>query len=200
MCRLLETIKVKNGKIYNRSYHEARMTRSRRELFGTTNKIDLSQVKIPGDLRKNQIYKCRIVYSLTIEEITFTEYQPKKIRFLQMVRDDHIDYSFKYLDRSHLQKLKSQAAGVDEIIIVKNGWVTDATYANLAFFEGKKWLTPSTPLLKGTKRAFYLDQGIIREAPIRESDVFNFQKVCLINAMLDIEDGVCVDTQQIHKL
>lgn len=199
MCQLLETIKVKNGKIYNRPYHEARMNRSRSELFGTTEKIDLSLVPIPEDLRKNQIYKCRIVYSQTIEEITFTEYHPKEIRYLQMVRDDPIDYSFKYLDRKHLEKLKDRAKGSDEIIIVKNGWVTDTTYSNLVFFDGRKWITPSTPLLKGTKRAFYLDQGIIQEAPIRESDVFAFQKVCLINAMLDIKDGVCVNTQQIHK-
>jgi len=199
MCRLIETIKVKNGKIYNRTYHEARMNRSRRELFGTTDKIDLSQIRFPGNLRKNQLYKCRIVYSQSIREFTFTEYQPKKIRSLQMVRANHIDYSFKYLDRSHLNKLKSQAAEADEIIIVKNGMVTDSTYSNLVFFDGEKWITPSTPLLKGTKREFYLDQGIIQEAPIRESEVFDFKKVCLINAMLDIEDGVCVDTQCIRK-
>jgi len=197
MCRLLETIKFKNGKLFNRPYHEVRMNRSRRELFGTADKIDLSQVPIPEGLLKNQVYKCRIVYSHTIEDVTFTEYHPKEIRSLQMVRDNHIEYSYKYQDRQRLKNLKSQAAGADEIIIIKNGLVTDATYANLVFFDGGRWITPSTPLLKGTKRAFYLDQGIIHEAPIRESEVFDFQKVCLVNAMLDIEDGVCVDTQHI---
>lgn len=199
MCRLLETIKIKHGKIYNRSYHEARMNHSRRELFGANDKMDLSQIPLPGDLRKNQVYKCRIVYSREIEEITFTEYHPKEIRSLQIVRDDHIDYSFKYLDRKHLEELKSRAKESEEIIIIKNGWVTDTTYANLVFFDGVKWVTPSNPLLKGTKRAFYLDRSIIQEAPIRESDIFNFQKACLINAMLDIEDEVCVEVSCIHK-
>lgn len=199
MCRLLETIKVKNGKMYNLAYHEARMNRSRRALFGTDEKIDLSQATIPEDLRTNKVYKCRIVYSREIEEISFTEYHPKTIRSLQIIRVDHIDYSFKYLDRKRLKEQKAKSAGSDEIIIVKNGWVTDTTYSNLVFFDGGKWITPSTPLLKGTKRAFYIDHGLIHEVPIRESEIFNFKKVCLINAMLDIEDGVCVDTQQIYQ-
>ncbi|MCF8230980.1 MAG: aminotransferase class IV [Bacteroidales bacterium] len=199
MCRLLETIKVKNKKLYNRPYHEARMNHSRKKLLGVEEPLDLSLIRLPEDIHKNQVYKCRIVYSREIEEITFTEYYPKEIRSLQIVRDDHIDYSFKYLDRKHLENLKSRSKESEEIIIIKNGWVTDSTYSNLVFFDGDKWVTPSTPLLKGTKRACYLDRGIIREAPIRESDIFYFQKVCLINAMLDIEDEVCVEVSCIQK-
>lgn len=197
MYRLLETIKIRDGEMIHRTYHESRMNRSRHELLAIADTIDLTQVAIPKILNNNQVYKCRIVYSREIEDVRYTEYHPRKIRSLQIIRDDQIEYSCKYLERSYFEELKSKAPGSDEIIIVKNGWVTDTTYSNLVFYDGKQWLTPSTPLLKGTKRAYYLDIGKIREAPIRENDIFDFQKVCLINAMLDIEDGVCVNTQKI---
>lgn len=199
MCRLLESIKVKKGRFFNQEYHQSRMNKSRQILFGINEPIDLSKLIFPANLNSHITYKCRIIYGKNIESITFLEYSPKTIRSLQLIHDNEIEYSFKYLNRDRLEHLKKKAPNSDDIIIVKNGLVTDATYANLVFFDGKEWITPSTPLMEGTKRAFYLDRGIIREAPIRESEVFDFKKVCLINALLDIEDGMCIDTQRIHK-
>jgi 4-amino-4-deoxychorismate lyase len=50
----------------------------------------------------------------------------------------------------------SNAEGCDDIIIVRNGFVTDASYANLIFRKGDEWFTPATFLLAGTMRAFLL--------------------------------------------
>ena len=70
--------------------------------------------------------------------------------------------------------------GFDEVVIVKNGFISDTTISNLAFFDGSEWHTPNTPLLKGTKRAELLDSGFLKEKTIKL-----FQLVeKLINRML----------------
>ena len=91
----------------------------------------------------------------------------------------------------------AQRENCDDIIIVKNGLVTDSFAANLLFFNGKDWVTPTTPLLKGTKRQLLLDRGIIIEKEIMEEDVFGFQKVGLINAMIDFEEMPIVSVEKI---
>jgi 4-amino-4-deoxychorismate lyase len=56
------------------------------------------------------------------------------------------------------------------------------------FFDGTNWYTPTAPLLKGTKRQYLLDEGIISEWEIREEDIPGYQKVGLINALIDFEE------------
>ena len=67
----------------------------------------------------------------------------------------------------------------DDILIVKQGFITDTSYSNVLFYNGKEWLTPTHPLLKGTQRASLLDQEIIRVAEIRLEDLHHFKKVTL---------------------
>ena len=78
----------------------------------------------------------------------------------------------------------------EKIVIVKQGFITDTSYANIVFFDGHKWFTPVSPLLKGTKRTFLLDKKIIEETEIRIDDLEKFKKARLINAMIDFEDKV----------
>lgn len=77
------------------------------------------------------------------------------------------------------------------MLIVKNGLVTDTSFCNVLFFNGKHWLTPEQPLLRGTRRAALLDQEQIRTAVIGVEDLHYFTKVRLINAMIRFED--CLD-------
>jgi 4-amino-4-deoxychorismate lyase len=60
---------------------------------------------------------------------------------------------------------------------------------NIMFFNGLDWYTPSSPLLKGTKRAYYLQKQLIKESDIIVNDLNKFSKVRLINSMLDLEEG-----------
>ena len=92
----------------------------------------------------------------------------------------------------------AQRGKCDDIIIIKNGLVTDAFAANLLFFDGKNWVTPTTPLLKGTQRQFLLDQEIIFETKIREEDICSYQKVGLINAMVSFEDMPVIPMEKIY--
>ncbi len=187
MSRLLESIKVYNKRLYNIEHHNVRMNNSRAELFNTREQIDLSKIiSVPDDL-SNELYKCRIIYSVEIISITFQKYKEKKITSLQLVRDDDIIYTHKYEDRTEIEKHLS-AAKADEILIIKNGFVTDTSYSNVVFFDGTKYFTPSSPLLKGTKRAKLIADGTIQEEEIRLNDIQKFKFVYLVNALLELKE------------
>ena len=93
----------------------------------------------------------------------------------------------KVNDRSELNILFAQRHDADEILIIKQGMVTDSFYANVAFLNGNKWYTPRTFLLPGTQRAFLLDCGVIEEADISENDIYNYSHIRLFNAMVGWE-------------
>jgi 4-amino-4-deoxychorismate lyase len=63
------------------------------------------------------------------------------------------------------------------------------TRAILVFFDGTKWITPSQPLLMGTRRAALLKAGIISEASIQIKDLNKFIDFKLINAMMLWEES-----------
>lgn len=186
MCRLIESIKILNGQIQNIEYHNRRFNQSRNDIFGIKDMIDLeSTIKIP-ETCLNGIYKCRIIYGEKTNSIEFIEYVPKKISTIKIVKADSLEYEYKYEDREDLNNLLS-TANTDEIIIIKNGYVTDTSYSNIVFENGNKYLTPAKPLLKGTMREKLLLEGIIIEDEIKLLDIKKFEKFYFINAMLELE-------------
>jgi 4-amino-4-deoxychorismate lyase len=122
--------------------------------------------------------------------IEFHPYQIKIVNSIKIIHDDSIDYSHKYEDRQRLDELYSLRGECDDILIIKNGWVTDAFSSNVAFYKNKKWYTPKSPLLHGTKRAQLLNTGVLIEKEIKEKDVVEYEMICLINAMLDLGEMV----------
>ncbi|PWK29204.1 4-amino-4-deoxychorismate lyase [Arcicella aurantiaca] len=184
--QLLETIQIKNGTLQHIEYHNNRLNASRADLFDCQDILKLENImKIPSECSEG-IFRCRVIYSKEIEEITFVPYVYKEIRTLKLVDIGDWDYSYKYADRSFLTKLLTENQKVDEVIMTKNGFITDCTIANLAFYDGKNWVTPSTPLLKGTKRQQLLDRQEITEKEIKIKDLENYQGVCLINTFREL--------------
>ena len=198
MYPLVESLKLKDGVIQNLHYHQGRLNRSMDELFPTAEKIDLRQVISIPETYKSGVYKVRVLYGQTIDKIEIEPYEYRTIQSLKVVNHQSIDYHLKYTDREILQELYAQRANCDDIIIVKNGFVTDSFAGNLLFFDGKSWFTPATPLLKGTKRQLLLDQGIIFENEIREEDIKGYQQIGLINAMIDFEEMPVVSMHEIY--
>ncbi len=191
MCHLLESIRFENGAFHNLEKHQERLDRSRKNLFQATNRLLLEPLlnhHIPENLKKNQTYKCRVVYAIEAISVEFSPYQKPICRILQCVYDDNIDYSHKFHNRQHINELLKQKANADDILIVKNGLITDTSIANIICFNGKRWLTPSFPLLAGCQRQLLLEQGIIDTAEIRPEDLDTFEDIRLINAMNTIED------------
>ena len=186
MCQFVETICIENGKPRNLSYHVQRLNLTMRTFFPESKAI--GEHELLTDIPNVQgLQKARVVYNENgITERSFAPYSIRKINSIAIVEGNDISYSWKSTDRSALMRLREKAPDYDEVIIIKNGCVTDTSYTNLCFFDGKEWLTPDTPLLRGTMRQKLLDEGIIREARILKSDLHKFQSVSLINAMMPL--------------
>jgi len=187
MSRLLESIRCEEGALQNLPFHQARMDTSVEALFSIENRLRLEDVEVPPDCRTG-LYKCRIVYDDSLCSVEFQPYRFREIRSLKLVSDDAVEYSHKYADRTALQRLLQARGDCDDILIVKNGRPTDTSYANVAFFDGKRWFTPARPLLRGTQRERLISEGLVRPADIRVDDLGHFEKVRIINAMIRFED------------
>jgi 4-amino-4-deoxychorismate lyase len=198
MYPLVESLKLKDGLIQNLNYHQDRMNRAMAELFFGAEKISLErEIVIPENCTAG-VYKVRVVYGPKVEKTEIESYQFRTIKSLKVVDHESIDYHLKYTDRQTLQELFALRGDCDDIIIIKNGLVTDSFAANLVFFDGDKWVTPTTPLLKGTNRQFLLDRGIISEKEIRKEDISGYQKLGLINAMIDFEEMPIIAIDQVY--
>ncbi len=141
-------------------------------------------------------YKCTLVYDSDIQSISIRPYQVKKINQLQTVLADQISYESKFLDRLSLSQCFNQRDEADDVIIIRNGWVTDSYYANLVFENEEGLFTPAHALLKGTTRARLLDEKVIKERQIHLDDIKLYKSVYLINAMIPL-GGVSIDTARI---
>jgi len=184
-----ETICVKNRQFQNLDYHEARLNKTRSELFGLRDQWELSKlIRIPSFVSAEP-HKCRLAYAGKVDNIKWELYLPRTIRKIKKVYDDAIDYSYKYNDRNDLNFLYEQREDSDEILIIKNGKVSDTNFCNVAFLKNGKWYTPSTPLLPGTQRAYLLDSGVIEETDISENDITSFSHIRLFNAMVNWENA-----------
>ena len=197
MCQLVESIKLKDGVIQNLEYHQMRMNRSMDELFPKGEKINLATVISIPDNFASGIFKVRVLYGNSVQKIEIEPYTFRTIQSLKVVHHESVDYHLKYTDRQILQKLFAQRENYDDIIIVKNGSVTDSFAANLLFFDGETWVTPNSPLLKGTKRQLLIDQGFVFEKKIRVEDIRSYQKIGLINAMIGFEEMPMIEIEKV---
>ena len=182
----LETIKCDDGKVYNIGFHQRRYESGLSSL-GITKFQDLnSLIKAP----KDGLYRCRLTYSSInhdLIEISYHKYKKKKVESLKIIYDDNIEYSKKYLNREDINRLYEQKDSCDDIIIVQNSLISDTSIANIAFYDGSKWLTPASPLLKGTTRERLLQEGKIMKSDIKVEDLKSFSKIALLNAMIDFD-------------
>lgn len=185
MYRFIESICCIDGVLQNLDYHQKRINKTFKK-YSTQDPFTLKPwvSGIPGKGK----YKYRIIYDNNIIETGFEPYQNRDLKKIKIVECDDINYDYKFNNRNTLDRLFLKRGLCDDIIIIKNDKVTDAYYSNLAFFDGSKWYTPESPLLKGTKRAKYLDEGILTALPMSKPDIFKFKKISLINAMLDLGD------------
>lgn len=194
MSQFLESIACKKGQFELLNFHQERVNRTFAAFYPGLEPHDLGALlQVPTD---DQLYKFRVMYDGNSARIEHAVYTPKEIKSIRLVEAD-VDYSFKFLDRTPLINLV-EGSGSDDVIIVKNGLITDSSYSNLAFFDRSNWWTPKQPLLHGVRRAHLLEKGTIQEIDIKVDDLPSFEKVSLINAILDL-GKVEVDLGKVHK-
>ncbi|MBR5764305.1 MAG: aminodeoxychorismate synthase component I [Bacteroidaceae bacterium] len=189
-----EVICIIDGQPQHLPYHLKRMEKTIRDIYNKP--MPQLQLDIPDEARKG-LFKCRIEYDDTILSVVFSPYKQKVRKSIALVFDDNICYKYKSTDRRQLARLVQQAK-TDDVIIVRNGMITDASYCNLVFedFDGNLF-TPSDALLHGTCRQRLIDDGVVKERPIRADELRRYKTVIFINAMMDICDAQRIAVGQI---
>ncbi len=184
MYEFFETIRIEEGNVHNLEWHQKRCERTLRH-FGSSRELDLaSAIKPHSD---SGVFRCKLVYTpQKIIDVSYTPYKRRSITSLKLLESD-IEYDFKYLDRSEIDALFFKKGEFDEVLIVKNGFITDTSIANVAFFNGSKWFTPKKPLLEGTSRARHIATGRLETLDITPDMLRSFSKVALMNAMIDFD-------------
>ncbi len=185
MFPLFETICVKDGICQNMEYHNERFQRSCHSYFDQMPIYDFAEnILVPKEYREG-ISKLKILYNQTEQKFIVEHYRPGKVESLKLVVDNGINYELKYSNRSRIEHLYQMKKDCDDILIVKNGLITDTSVCNIVFFDGSQWITPAEPLLKGTMRQRQLDDRIIFKDNIKIEDIDAFVSCKLINAMKD---------------
>ena len=144
-------------------------------------------IHVPENMKEG-IVKCNVVYEKKILEISYQQYLKRPVRSLKLVYADTLDYHVKYLDRTALDALFALRGDCDDIIIVKDGLITDTSISNLIFYDGAQWFTPANPLLEGTCRARLIAEGMVLVRDIKPDELGQYQGCKLINAMREPEE------------
>lgn len=177
--KYFETIKCKDYEIFNLAFHEKRVAKT----VGLN--LNLQDYIYPIS---NKLLRCKLIYDENeVINVEYFEYKKRDIKSFKLIFDDKIEYSKKYLDRSYLDELFSKKEVADEIMIFKNGLLTDTSIANIAIFDGDNWLTPKKPLLQGTTRNRLVQNKELFESDIDIIMLKKAKKIALMNAMIGFD-------------
>jgi len=190
MCRLVESIKLKDGVFYRLKFHQERLNKAFGICFLNEEPISLFDSLYQTLIPQEGIYKCRIVYDTDVQTIEIQPYLRREIQSLKLVETDMESYTYKLEDRTGFNSAFAQRGDCDDVLLVKNGLLTDASYSNIALFDGKNWFTPRVPLLYGVNRADLLEQEKLIEIDINVGDLKDYQKIALFNAMIEFGELV----------
>ena len=175
----IETIKCDDYEVFNIEYHKKRIINT----IGIN--ICLEEYIYP---LTEDFLKCKVLYNQDgIIDITYSKYIPKDIHKFRILIDNDINYNKKSANRESIDNLYKLKEDYDEIIIVKNGYITDTSIANIAILIDNIWYTPKSPLLNGTTKQRYLDNRKIIEKDIDLDLLYKAEKIALMNAMIDFK-------------
>ena len=212
MCRFIETICAIDGRPQALDQHRARVRHSVRACWAGAAEhrvasaaedvleqaLAMSRAQILGVAPENR-RKLRVVYRVppngdaelpSVEECDLLPYQVPSIASLRVVDGGDIAYDLKYHDRTALQALYELRAGCDDVLIVRDGLLTDSSYCNIALHDGTRRVTPATPLLAGTRRARLLEEGRLETADIPIGSIGRYSQISLFNAMIELDELV----------
>jgi 4-amino-4-deoxychorismate lyase len=180
----IESIKIEDGVVYNIDYHQHRYE----SVLGLTDRTPLYLNEYINPPKKKGLWRCRILYTLEeIESVEYFSYKKRDINSLKLIDADSIEYSKKYANRVELENLFVQKGACDDILIVKNGFITDISIANIALLKDGIWYTPKEPLLRGTTRQRLLEIQQIIPKDIKVDEIYSYERVALLNAMIDFD-------------
>jgi len=183
--QLLETIRIEKGRPRHLEYPPRRFNRSRRELFGATEDLDLADFLT--DIPPSGLWRCRTLFTLYIEKVEYLPYTLRLPRRFALATFTG-DYTYKYADRSAFEALKRAHPEAEELLLCRDGLLSDTTIANIALRREGLWYTPAQPLLPGTTRERLLGQGKLIPAEIPCDEIASYDEIAVMNAMIGFQN------------
>ena len=178
------------------SYHQARVNRTAGERCG----IDLQaiiQSKV-NELTDGQQHKLRILYDQSgVQQVTIQPYLVRLIRSLTVV-DIAFDYDRKTANRDAINSAFARRGDSDDILMVRDGLITDTSYGNVALHKDGIWYTPESPLLQGCRRQSLLDRGLIITKKLRIETLDSYPHLMMFNGLIRF-GRVIIPTERIFN-
>ena len=195
---LLESIRLQDGQFDLIGLHEARIKRSLEMLSSNPEpSFQLENYLRTFPVPETGLFKCRMLYGSGFSEPEYIPYQKRNIQSLRLVEDKGIDYDFKYAKRHDLDWIFHQRGTCDDVLMMRNGRVTDTTYCNIAFRKGNEWFTPEHPLLAGVRRESLLQAGVLQTFPGKVETLHEFETFKLFNALINWDEADEIPVQNI---
>ncbi|MEH7887355.1 aminotransferase class IV [Elizabethkingia meningoseptica] len=183
MSRFIETIRVENSQAFLLDLHQERMDNVFSH-FGKTNPHQLSDYFKQQHHDENGLYKWRVVYDLQGSiSCQMIPYAIEVHNNFELVNGNHLNYSFKYEDRTEIIRLRNQA-DAEAVIFYQNKKITDTSYSNLIFKKDQEWYTPETFLLNGVMRQHLIKTNKVKPLEIGLENLKEFSHFQMINAMI----------------
>ena len=182
MSQFIESIRIHNGVAENLALHQKRINKTLGQKTGED--LNLNELIQELQIPKNGLFKWRLEYTKEIiKQNQLIPYTERTVKRIQLVEAPDLKYALKYSDRNSFEKLLIHS-NADDIIITQNGYLTDASYSNLFFWDGQQWVTPSRPLLHGTQREIILNKKLAIKKQIHLNDLNNYTHFKRVNAMM----------------
>jgi len=183
MSQFLETIQLLDGEFKRLELHQFRMSKAMFDFYPNVLAISLEDALKQQIIPKVGLFKCRVVYDSEIQLIEFIPYTSPIIHSLKIIETDIPSLPYKMSNRADYQEAYSKKGNCDDVLLVKNGLLTDTSYCNIALFDGEKWFTPKTPLIQGVNRFQLLSECRLIAKDIKLDDLLNFRSISLFNAL-----------------
>ncbi|MBN8219814.1 MAG: aminotransferase class IV [Spirochaetes bacterium] len=189
--KFIESIRLENGILPRLDLHQRRVNLTLLAHYGKAAAIDLTRELMHRSLPAAGLFKIRVTYDRKITGIDIDPYVRRAVARVELVDAAALDYRYKYGDRAALDALREKVSIAVQPVLTRDGFVTDALYANVCLFDGKAWVTPEKPLLEGTARAAALAAGEVIAAPVRSEDFRKrkYSRIRFINCMTYFEEA-----------
>lgn len=186
MPKLLETFCIVDGRVLNVPFHAARMAWSVGDTLTVEQLLKEVRTKVDRQGSTNGKWRASVTYSAAgVEAVRLVPYSLPQLKGIQLIPIHENFYAKKWANRSRLNAYKESLPPGIEPLFILDGLATDTSFTNIALERNGKLFTPSTPMLRGTKREKLLLDGTLQAIPLPAEELRRFRFVHLINAMLD---------------
>ena len=146
---------------------------------------EISEIRLT--IREGKFHQVKRMFHAVGKEVIYL----KRLQMGSLVLDPRLALGeYRELTGQELEALRALRGNQDDVLIVRNNLLTDTSIANVALEKEGVWYTPRTPLLKGTKRALLLEQGVLTECDIPSDEISSYSHIALFNAMIDFQSLV----------